>query len=434
MSRPSSVPSAPPGKNASNGAASMWSWDQSWLGHAGAPRLHTSALQAAQTPRMARLVMVGSLLVLVGLALAMVFVPWQQTVTGSGQVTAFAPEARPRTVESAIPARVREWRVVEGESVAAGDTIAVLEDIDSAYLDDRFNDRIAEQRTSTMRALRLDAEQAREKLSQARQKLRSAEAKVDNAGLEATTARQRLRRVETLHEEGLASLRDLETAQLKLRKARADSTAAAADLEAARSAVASARMGVNRKESEIEAKQSDLDLKVENARERQAASIVTAPVAGTVARINRPGPGQTVKKGGALALIVPETTDQAVEIFVNSVDAAIVEPGRQVQLQFAGFPALQFAGFPGASVGTFPGRVRLIDPVDDGKGRYRVVVVPDTTDGQPDWPSSSYLRQGSSVTGSVLLSDVSLGYEIWRRLNGLPPQVPVRDKSFAGQK
>jgi hypothetical protein len=101
-----------------------------------------------------------------------------------------------------------------------------------------------------------------------------------------------------------------------------------------------------------------------------------------------------------------------------------------VQLQFAGFPALQFAGFPDASIGTFPGRVRFIDPVDDQGGRYRVVVVPDTAGPAAEWPDQTYLRQGSAVTGSILLSNVSLGYEIWRRLNGLPPQIPVREKQY----
>jgi multidrug resistance efflux pump len=379
---------------------------------------------------MARLVMIGSLVVLAALAAAMTFVPWQQTVTGSGEVTAFAPEARPRTVESQIPARIQEWRVSEGENVAAGDTIAVLEDISSTYLDNRFAERLAENRASALESMRLQADQARRKLSQARQKRRSAEAKVENAMMETATARERYRRIDTLYAEGLASKRDLESAQLKLQNARSDSIAAAADLEAAREEVEAARIGVRQKEQDLQAKRSELDLKVDNARERQAASIVRAPIDGTVARISRPGAGQTVKKGGELALIVPETDDQAVELFVSSVDAAIVDPGRPVQLQFSGFPALQFGGFPGASVGTFSGKVRFIDPVDDTAGRYRVVVVPDTSGPRPEWPDKTYLRQGSAVTGSILLSNVSLGYEIWRRLNGLPPQVPVREKTF----
>lgn len=418
-----------PSSRSSTDASSMWSWNEPRPAN-GSARLHTSALQAAETPQLAYAIMISSLIVLVGLVLAGVFVPWQQTVTGSGQVTAFAPEARPRTVESQIPARIQAWYVNEGESVAAGDTIAVLEDISSAYLDNRFSDRIAESRANELEALELKTERARRKLSQARQKLRSAEAKLDNAVMETKTARERYRRADTLHAEGLTSLRDLETAQLKLRKARSDSIAAAADLEAAREDVASARLDVRQQESSMRAKRADLDLKVDNARERQAASVVRAPIDGTVARISRPGAGQTVKKGGELALIVPETDDQAVEIFVNSVDAAIIEPGRRVQLQFAGFPALQFAGFPDASIGTFPGRVRFIDPVDDQGGRYRVVVVPDTAGPAAEWPDQTYLRQGSAVTGSILLSNVSLGYEIWRRLNGLPPQIPVREKQY----
>lgn len=403
----------------------MWSWDRT---HPAAGRLHTSALQAAETPRMAKWIMLGSLLFLLGMSLAFTFVPWQQTVTGSGEVTAFAPDARPRSVESQIPARIREWKVNDGQAVAKGDTIALLEDIDSAYMDNRFSDRIAESRTSELRTMELKTERARRKLSQSRQKLRSARASLNNATAQMATARDRYQRIETLHDDGLSSLRDLETARLKLQKAQTDSIAAASDVEAAREGVAEAELDVEQQQSALQAKRADLDLKVENARERQAASVVRAPIDGTIARINRPGPGQTVKKGSELAMIVPETDDQAVEIFVGSVDAAIVEPGRRVQLQFAGFPALQFSGFPDASVGVFSGRVLFVDPVDDGKGRYRIVVVPDTSGDLPEWPSKSYLRQGSLVSGSVLLSNVSLGYEIWRRLNGLPPQIPVREK------
>ena len=102
-----------------------------------------------------------------------------------------------------------------------------------------------------------------------------------------------------------------------------------------------------------------------------------------------------------------------------------------MQLQFSGFPALQFSGFPDASVGTFSGTVRFVNPVDDGTGRFRLLVVPDTSEGRPPWPSTNYLRQGASVRGSVLLSNVSLGYEIWRRMNGLPPQVSVQQQGQA---
>jgi multidrug resistance efflux pump len=440
MSSPDASASSSSASSSDGATPSIWSWRDArppTADGSGADPLydslhdlHSSALQAAETPKLARWVMVGSLAGLALLVLALIGVPWQQTVSGSGEVTSFSPNARPQSVESQISARIQQWTVEEGDAVAAGDTIAVLEDISTAYMDNRFVERIAAARTSELRVLQLETERARQKLSQAEQKLRAARARLENATLETATARERFRRVEALYADGLTSLRAFESQQLDLQKARADSIAAAADREAALQEVQSARLDVDSKESTLEARRAELDMKLDNAQERQAASVVRAPIDGTIARVREAGPGQTVKEGDQLALVVPDTDDQAAELFVSSVDAAIVEPGRRVQLQFAGFPALQFAGFPDVSVGIFSGTVRVVDPVDDGTGRYRLLVVPDTAGARPEWPSQSYLRQGSSVTGWVMLSNVSLGYEIWRRMNGLPPQIPVREKSI----
>jgi len=396
--------------------------------------LRTNALQAAQTPSVLRNVLLGTIGVLVVLGVALALVPWRQTVSGTGEVTAFAPDARPRAIEAQISARVENWQVTEGDMVAPGDTIAVLGDMSTQYLDNQFSDRIAESRASELRRLRLEVKQARQSLSQAQQKRRSAHAKVRNASMSLTTARKRYGRVEALQQDGVKSVRSLETAQLKLQKARTDSVAAAASLDAAQQAVASARLNVQQKESKLEARRAKLNLKLENAQERQAASVVKAPIAGTVAQINQVGPGQTVKSGDKLALIVPESDDRAAELFVSSIGASLVQPGEQVQLQFSGFPALQFSGFPNASVGTFSGTVRFVNPVDDGAGRFRLLVVPDTSGNRPPWPSENYLRQGASVQGSVLLSNVPLGYEIWRRMNGLPPQVSVQQGKNTSSK
>jgi hypothetical protein len=71
------------------------------------------------------------------------------------------------------------------------------------------------------------------------------------------------------------------------------------------------------------------------------------------------------------------------------------------------------------AVGTFGGRVAFVDATDDGKGDFRVVVVPDEDD-QP-WPSSRFLRQGVRAKGWFLLNEVRLGYELWRQFNGFPP-------------
>jgi hypothetical protein len=102
-----------------------------------------------------------------------------------------------------------------------------------------------------------------------------------------------------------------------------------------------------------------------------------------------------------------------------------------VRLQFEGWPAVQFTGWPSVAVGTFGGVVTLIDATDDGQGKFRIVVTPDPRD-EP-WPSGRYLRQGVRANGWVLLGQVTLGYELWRRFNGFPPVVALSEPGGDGK-
>jgi hypothetical protein len=121
-----------------------------------------------------------------------------------------------------------------------------------------------------------------------------------------------------------------------------------------------------------------------------------------------------------LFTIVPDISEQAVELYVSGNDTPLVSLDDEVRLQFEGWPAIQFAGWPSVAVGTFGGRVASIDATDNGTGKFRVLVRPGMED---DWPADRYLRQGVRANGWVMLNQVSLGYEIWRQLNGFPPVV-----------
>jgi adhesin transport system membrane fusion protein len=50
------------------------------------------------------------------------------------------------------------------------------------------------------------------------------------------------------------------------------------------------------------------------------------------------------------------------------------------------------------------------------------------------WPSQQYLRQGARANGWVLLREVPLGFEIWRRLNGFAPIVSENEPSDKDDK
>ncbi|MFN5874927.1 MAG: biotin/lipoyl-binding protein, partial [Ignavibacteria bacterium] len=83
---------------------------------------------------------------LVASTLFLIFVPWRQTVVGSGEVTSFSPDARPQTVESVISGRIVRWFVREGSVVKKGDTIVVLADINVNFMDVDMLSRLDEVR------------------------------------------------------------------------------------------------------------------------------------------------------------------------------------------------------------------------------------------------------------------------------------------------
>jgi hypothetical protein len=128
-----------------------------------------------------------------------------------------------------------------------------------------------------------------------------------------------------------------------------------------------------------------------------------------------------VVAGDPVVAFVPDMRSSAVELWFDGKDGPLISPGRNVRVQFEGWPAVQFVGWPSAAVGTFGGVVEFVDATADERGRFRVVVSPDPDD-QP-WPDSRWLRQGVRANGWVLLDQVSLGFELWRQLNGFPPAV-----------
>jgi membrane fusion protein, adhesin transport system len=122
----------------------------------------------------------------------------------------------------------------------------------------------------------------------------------------------------------------------------------------------------------------------------------------------------------------------AAEIWVAGNDVNLIRRGATTRLQFEGWPAFQFSGWPSLAVGTFPARVSFVDSATtDDKGRFRVVVVPERED---QWPSVEYLRQGTRVSGWVILGKVKLGYELWRQFNGFPPEWIASTESKASDK
>ena len=425
------------------------------------PATDLPSLQLAQSSRFARRIAKMLLIVLALSAVALLFVPWQQSVTGSGRVIAYAPLKRQQTVEAPVYGRIADWneRVVEGVRVSQGERILEIRDVDPDFVIRLEAQVLATERKLEAAETKVQAYQsqvqaftearektiegARQLIEIARQKIRAEEEQLAAARAAELQERLDFDRQKTLLGEGLTSEAKYQLAERKYREAEAKVTQAQAYL-------ASARNELMAKEAELEQKSREAQAKIDSARAylqdaegevqvtskdladsriklaRQQSQIVRAPQDGYILRLHVNPGAEMIKAGDPLFTIVPDTADRAVEIYVSGNDASLIEPGRHVRMQFEGWPAVQFAGWPSVAVGTFGGQVALVDATDNGQGQFRVLVVPDPTD-QP-WPDQRYLRQGVRSNGWVLLNQVPLGYELWRKLNGFPPALPSGDK------
>lgn len=427
------------------------------------------AMTRSRTPRsirwIARLLIASVIL----LPFVLIFVPWQQTLRGRGQIVAYAPTERKQVVTALVGGQIRKWHVVEGSRVKIGDAIADIDDNDAglaARLDAQrtflFSRKKAAQEEVAEQQRAVDAQiKAQDAAIRAAKANRDAVAKLvevaDQGRKNAEFARVfELRRYEMFDKlfrdkqfGGLESELNRDEAKMRSDRAATDMARAEADYKrseaalingdatvlqteaTALSTIATNRRDVHRAEQNLFAIERELQ-EIDNRIERFKARYVKSPCDGTVFRIsaNASLGGQFVKEGDELAVIVPETSDRVVELMIDGVDAPLIAAqmettgrGPHVRLQFEGWPAVQFAGWPSVATGTFGGRVRQIDMTDDGFGRFRILVEADELYPGDQWPDAQYLRQGNQAVGWVFLNRVTLGYELWRQLNGFPPVI-----------
>ncbi|GAA0893115.1 biotin/lipoyl-binding protein [Fulvivirga kasyanovii] len=389
------------------------------------------------------------------------FLPWQQNIRGEGKVTALTPENRPQTVESAIAGRINEWKVMEGEYVEKGDTILTLSEIKDKYFDPKLLERLSEQLTAKENALESKRDKVNAlrdqiialkeamdvKLNQAKNKFLQAKLKLtsDSVDFQAEKVRyanfeNQYERNKVLYEAGNIALTKFQDIESKLQESKMKLVSAENKFLQSKAEVINAKINIagvtaeyqdkiNKAESdrnatlsevyESEAEIAKLKNEIANMQIRSQQYYLQAPQSGYIVQALKAGIGETIKEGEPVVSIIPESLDKAVELYVKAMDIPLISKGRQVRVEFDGWPALQFSGWPSVSVGTFGGVVKVIDRVNTKNGKFRILVTPDPND--EEWPEQ--VRLGSGAKGWIMLDDVPLWYEIWRQLNGFPPSL-----------
>ncbi|MFC6267662.1 HlyD family secretion protein [Frigoriflavimonas asaccharolytica] len=389
----------------------------------------------------------------------LMFLPWTQNIKAEGKITTPSQDQRPQEINSPIPGKIVKWYVNEGDFVKKGDTILKISEVKEEYLDPNLVNRTQQQvdakkgainyyqgKISTSgsqisalnegRALKIS--QIDNKINQLENKLKAEKAELSAIKNELELAEDQYNRQQKMFAEGLVSQTQLQERNLKYqnvlsKKIMMDNKLAQTNQEFTNlrleqnsvsqdysEKISKAQGDQYESYTQIESGKGEvakLENKVSNYTIRNGLYIITAPQDGQIVQAKKSGIGEILKEGEQLMVIVPTIKDYAVEMYIDPLDLPLIEVGQKVRFVFDGFPALVFSGWPDGSYGTFGGTIIAYENTISPNGKFRTLVVPDKEDQK--WPNQ--LRIGGGASGIALLKNVPIWYEIWRNINGFPP-------------
>ena len=393
------------------------------------------------------------------LAVIALFLPWTQNISGSGAVTTLKPNQRPQSIQSVISGRIEKWYVQEGDYVEKGDTIMFISEIKEDYMDPNLVANTKNQVNAKKQALqsygskvttlssqiqnienerKLKLEQAQNKIRQGLLKIKSDSTDLEAVKTQLKIANSQFNRAVQLNKEGLKPLTDVEEKRLKQQEVEAKIITQENKLLTSKNEFINAKVEVGRINAEYgekiakaqsdqftalsnqfdtEAQVNKLENQYANYSIRNGMYYIKAVQSGYINRAIQAGIGETIKEGTPIATIMPSKYDTAVETFVNPVDLPLIKKGEKIRVWFDGWPTIVFSGWPDMSYGTFGGQIVAIENFISENGKFRVLIAPDPN--ESPWPKQ--LRVGSGAETIALLNTVPVWFEIWRTLNGFPP-------------
>lgn len=397
------------------------------------------------------------------ISIIILLLPWTQNIRSNGNITTLRQEDRPQEVNTVIPGKVVKWFVKEGDFVNKGDTLLQLGEVKVEYFDpillqrtqrqiDAKNQSIAayEGKASTSitqtevlrNAMELKLNSIDNKIGQQRLKITSDSADLAAANNALNAYARQIAAAKVMLDSGVISLTEFEKRRVTYQDAIAKTTSNGNKLNQSKQELLNLKIERNGAVQEYldkiakaegdrfgsvsaaastEAEVLKLENTLANYDARQQLFFITAPQSGQVTKAMKAGIGEMLKEGEMIVEIVPQNTKLAVEMFVSPLDLPLINKGQKVRFVFDGFPAIVFSGWPQTSYGTYSGVITAVETSVSANGMFRVLVAEDQED-RP-WPKN--LRLGGGSKGIALLKDVPIVYELWRNINGFPPEFYV---------
>jgi adhesin transport system membrane fusion protein len=373
------------------------------------------------------------------------FLPWTQTVRTEGSLVFDDPMDRMMPLAMAEDGRLSAWLVREGDAVKKGDTLALLEETKTEYMDPEvLNNTVLgrDAKSGAVLGYRQKIVAFEDQIVQAQRamplqvaaawrKVRADSARFQAATLEARFTLLQAQRADSLYRWGALSRLEWEQRQQKAQEALSRAEFTEQDWQSSRLNARSKSAEWSEKIAKLSSDRAsaaadmasaqdglaDAEIKLGGVQRRQSNRALLAPRDGFVVQLSYIAPGASVKKDQTVLFLAPEGAPVVVIAKVHPFDAPLLSIGDSALCALDGWPILQIPGWPRSSVGLFEGKIRYIASQADSDGMLAVVIEP--TD---QWPKNA--RPGTHVSATLLLNDVPMWYEFWRQFNGFPANGP----------
>jgi multidrug resistance efflux pump len=390
--------------------------------------------------------------------IAILFLPWRQTVEGEGRLIAYDPTERLQSISAPIDGFIDTFYISENEHIQKGMKLFDMIDPDKDYkirvykMKEDFEQQhqntedelivLKQKKISILNQKEIRIELYDKRYIQAEEQLKNLQLKYKAEKKNYEVVLNHFNRIKQLYLQKIESKKNYEKAENRYISAKTQFDKIEIDIEVQKRHLSIIQQEKKQFLEEIENQIRTLENSMLSVKTRlnilkrdyenhltkiarYETSSVVSEKDGVVMRILENDKNTYIKKGQPVIHFSPDVTESSLLLKVSDFNMPLIKEGLSVRIRFHGWPVLHIPGWPAIRFGTFGGIIKRVDPVLHEQGAYYAYVVEDPNE---PWPSKEELRVGTNATAWVALSSVPIWYELWRLMNAFPSKMVTPEK------
>ncbi len=420
-------------------------------------KFHFNALNLVETDAFVGRIGRFSFLIILFLV-AILFLPWRQTVQGEGSLIAYDPTQRAQFISAPIDGFIEDFYVSENQHISKDQKLFNMVDPDKEYgsrvhkIREDFEKQqqnvtneielLKQRKASLQTQKKIRSELYDKNYLQAKEKLKNLKIKMQAKLKSYEVAQKSYNRIKKLTIQKIESQKSYEQSENLYIAAKSEYEKVDIEIgvqkrqlsiitQEKEQFIEEIQNKIRAMQNSILSSQTRLNILKRDYEKhltqiaRYENSAVLSQKDGIVMRILKNDKNTYIKKGESIIQFAPDVTQRSLLLKVSDFNMPLIKEGLKVRIRFHGWPVLHIPGWPMIRFGTFGGIIKKVDPILHQEGIYYAYVVEDPNE---PWPSKEVLRVGTEASAWVALSRVPIWYELWRLMNGFPSKMVTPEK------